>query len=101
MWLHELGFSRVHHHKGVYFDRRDVVDDRMKFLAKMEELDKKSIKFDEKLSELSSGEKPLATNTCGGSFHIISTTFLHDPLVFRSNLVILQYNKLWCNVTVY
>ena len=61
-WLHELGFSRVHHQKGVYFDghdRSDVVADRMEFLEKMEELDKKSISFNDQIPELPNGEKPL------------------------------------------
>ena len=54
-WLHELGFSRVHHQKGVYFDghdRSDVVGDRNKYLALMKELDKKTISFDGVVPEL-------------------------------------------------
>ena len=41
-WLHELGYSRVHHQKGVYFDghdKEDVVKERKVFLEKMNELD--------------------------------------------------------------
>ena len=47
-WLYDLGFARVHHQKGVYFDghdRSDVVQYRNDFLATMEELDKKSITY--------------------------------------------------------
>lgn len=45
-WLHKLGFDRVHHQKGVYFDghdREDVVSYRKEFLDTMHTLDKKSI----------------------------------------------------------
>ena len=37
-WVHELGFARVHHQKGVYFDghdREDVVCYRNEFLASL------------------------------------------------------------------
>lgn len=46
-WLAILGFSQVHHQKGVYFDghdRDDVVQYRKDFLAKLERLDEKSVK---------------------------------------------------------
>ena len=39
-WLHKLGFSRVNHSKGVYFDgheRADVVEYRSKYLDKLAE----------------------------------------------------------------
>ena len=57
-----LGFSRVHHQKGVYFyghDRDDVVMYRNSFLKTMEELDKRSITCDSNTPQLASGEKPL------------------------------------------
>ena len=44
-----LGFSRVQHQKGVYFDghdREDVVLYRNIFLTTMEDLDKKSLTCD-------------------------------------------------------
>ena len=56
-WLHKLGFSRIHHQKGVYFDgheRGDVVAYRQQFLGLMNELDKKSLTC---LPQLSPGEK--------------------------------------------
>ena len=61
-WLVKLGFCRVHHQKGVYFDgheRSDVVACRDAFLKKMEELDKKSLTVNGNTPELSPGEKPL------------------------------------------
>ena len=45
-WLGKLGFARVHHQKGVYFDghdRDDVVMYRDEFLATMLQLDHKSL----------------------------------------------------------
>ena len=74
-WLHELGFSRVHHQKGVYFDghdRSDVVADRLKFLAIMEEFDNKSISFNGNIPELN-GEKPLVWYTMKALFTQIAT----------------------------
>ena len=44
-WLTKLGFSQIHHQKGVYFDghdRDDVVAYRNTFLTKMDELGKKN-----------------------------------------------------------
>ena len=61
-WLSKLGFSHVHHQKGVYFDeheRNDVVDYRNEFLQTMNELDKISITCDGNTPELNNGEKPL------------------------------------------
>ena len=61
-WLIDLGFSQVHHQKGVYFDghdREDVVLYRNHFLKTMEELDKKSITCYSSTPELAPGEKPL------------------------------------------
>ena len=61
-WLAILGFSRVHHQKGVYFDghdRDDVVQYRKDFLAKLERLDEKSVKFDNIVPQLEAEEKPL------------------------------------------
>ncbi len=61
-WLGVLGFSQVHHQKGVYFDghdRDDVVAYRNEFLARMDNLDNRSIKFDGIAPELQAGEKPL------------------------------------------
>ena len=61
-WLGELGFSQVHHQKGVYFDghdRDDVVQYRNIFLATMDELDKKSLTVDNTTLQLDEGEKPL------------------------------------------
>ena len=74
-WLYELGFSRVHHQKGVYFDghdRADVVAYRNSFLAQMEELDKKSISYDGKTPELEEGELPLIR-------------VVHDESTFHAN----------------
>ena len=73
-WFHELGFSRVHHQKGVYFDghdRSDVVAYRNSFLADMEALDKRSITFDGNIPELA-GEKPLIR-------------VVHDESTFHAN----------------
>ena len=58
-WLHDLGFSQISHHKGVFFDghnREDVVTYRNE-LHKL--LDKKSIKYDGIMPSLEEGEKPL------------------------------------------
>ena len=60
-WLLQLGFSRLHHQKGVFFDgheRDDVVAYRNEFLN-MEEFDKKSITCDGNIPTLTNGEKPL------------------------------------------
>ena len=62
-WLSKLGFSRVHHQKGVYFDgheRNDVVDYRNEFLQKIYELDKISITCDGNTPELNNGESLLS-----------------------------------------
>lgn len=61
-WLLKLGFSRVYHQKGVYFDgheRDDVVVYRSEFVKQMEDLDKKSITCEGNTPSLQSGEKPL------------------------------------------
>ena len=61
-WLIKLGFSRVHHQKGVYFDgheREDVIACRDDFLMKMTELDKKSISVNGSVPQVSLTEKPL------------------------------------------
>ena len=61
-WLVQLGFTRVQHQKGVYFDghdRDDVVLYRNKFLTTMEQLDKKSLTCDNTTPQLDEGEKPL------------------------------------------
>ena len=73
-WLHELGFSRVHHQKGVYFDghdRADVVAYRNTFLANMDTLDKRSIMFDGNIPELR-GAQPLIR-------------VVHDESTFHAN----------------
>jgi len=60
-WLEKLGFTRVHHRKGVFFDghdRDDVVADRNDFLSTLFEYDKKSLTFDGTVPELAVGEKP-------------------------------------------
>ena len=61
-WLHHLGFSRIHHQKGVYFDghdREDVVAYREEFLKMMDELDRKSLTCTSNVPTLFTGEKPL------------------------------------------
>ena len=61
-WMISLGFSKVHHQKGVYFDGHDRGDDvvyRNNFLRKMEEFDKTSITCDCGTPKLALGEKPL------------------------------------------
>ncbi len=61
-WLVVLGFSQVHHQKGVYFDghdRPDVVSYRNKFLTRLDELDGQSIICDGTVPQLSAGVKPL------------------------------------------
>ena len=73
-WLHELGFSCVHHQKGVYFDghdRADVVAYRNTFLANMDTLDKRSIMFDGNIPELR-GAQPLIR-------------VVHDASTFHAN----------------
>ena len=73
-WLYNLGFGRVHHQKGVYFDghdRSDVVQYRNDFLATMKELDKKSITYDGVRPELE-GELPLIR-------------VVHDESTFHAN----------------
>lgn len=74
-WLHELGFSRVHHQKGVYFDghdRQDVTAYRNSFLARMAEYDKRSITFDGIVPQLQEGERPLIR-------------VVHDESTFNAN----------------
>ena len=61
-WLSPLGFSRVQHQKGVYFDghdRNDVVIYRNNFLTKLSELDKTSLIYDGTTPQLDEGEKAL------------------------------------------
>ena len=62
-WLIKLGFSRLHHQKGVYFDghdRADVVAYRNSYLTKMDELDKTSLTcYDNTPPELEPGQRPL------------------------------------------
>ena len=62
-WLIKLGFSRLHHQKGVYFDghdREDVVAYRHSYLTKMDELDKTSLTcYDNTPPELEPGQRPL------------------------------------------
>ena len=60
-WLYELGFSRVHHQKGVYFDGHDRSDVqyRNQFLATMKELDKRTITFNGSVLDLQEGQRPL------------------------------------------
>ena len=61
-WLAELGFSRTHHQKGVYFDghdRDDVVLYRNQFLQKLDELDKISLTYDGTTPHLNDGERAL------------------------------------------
>ena len=46
LWMQELGFSRIHHQKGVYSDgddRVDVIAYRNEVLGVMNDLDKKSL----------------------------------------------------------
>ena len=61
-WLHDLGFSQLHHPKGVYFDghdRADLVERREQFLATLADLDKKTITPDSPAPVLSEGERPI------------------------------------------
>ena len=60
-WMQQLGFSRVHHQKGIYFDGhdRDVVAYRHEYLINMKELDKKSITCFGNVPQVAPGEKPL------------------------------------------
>ena len=74
-WLHELGFSRVHHQKGVYFDghdRQDVMEYRINFLARMAGYDERSITFDGIVPQLQDGERPLIR-------------VVHDESTFNAN----------------
>ena len=74
-WLYDLGFSRVHHQKGVYFDghdRSDVVTYRNDFLDKMEKFDRKSIIYDGIVPELEEGDRPLIR-------------VVHDESTFHTN----------------
>ena len=60
--LNKLGFSQLRHQKGIFFDshdRDDVVAYRNEFLAKLDELDKKSLTYDGTIPQLEEGEKPL------------------------------------------
>ena len=59
-WLLQLGFSRTHHPKGVYFDghdREDVVAYRQAFLTKMNDLDLKSLTCYGNTPDVAPGEK--------------------------------------------
>ena len=61
-WMQQLGFSRVHHQKGIYFDghdRDDVVAYRHEYLTNMKELDKKSITCFGNEPQVAPEEKPL------------------------------------------
>ena len=61
-WLHRLGFNRIHHQKGVYFDghdREDVVVYREEFLRMMDDLDRKSLTCTGNVTIFSPGGKPL------------------------------------------
>ena len=60
-WLYELGFSRVHHQKGVYFDGHDRSDVqyRNQFLATMKELDKRTTTFNGSVPDLQEGQRLL------------------------------------------
>ena len=74
-WLHELGFSRVHHQKGVYFDghdRQDVMEYRINFLARKAGYDERSITFDGIVPQLQDGERPLIR-------------VVHDESTFNAN----------------
>ena len=60
-WLNVLGFSRIHHQKGVCFsghNREDVIAYRNDFLEWMEELDRKSITCEGTTPHLEVGEEP-------------------------------------------
>ena len=60
-WLLRLGFSRMHHQKGVFFDgheRDAVVAYRNEFLTKMDEFDKKSLTCHGDTPILDAGERP-------------------------------------------
>ena len=60
-WLCELGFKRIHHQKGVYFDgheRKDVIEDREKYLNILTELDKITISKSNSNPLLFNGQKP-------------------------------------------
>ena len=61
-WLAELGFSKMQHQKGVYFDghdRDDVVLYRNNFLQKLDELDKISLTYDGTTPHRNDGERAL------------------------------------------
>ena len=61
-WLLRLGFSHMHHQKGVFFDgheRDDVVAYRNEFLTQMDEFDKKSLTCNGDTPILNAGERPL------------------------------------------
>ena len=61
-WIHQLGFSRIHHQKGVYFDghvQADVVVCRNEFLERMNDFNAVSLTCLGDQPELSPGEKPL------------------------------------------
>ena len=61
-WLTKLGFSQIHHQKGVYFDghdRSDVVAYRNEFLKEMDNLDKTSLTCYDNVPRLTAGERPL------------------------------------------
>ena len=61
-WLCELGFKRIHHQKGVYFDGYEwkvVIEDREKYLNILAELDKITICKSNPNPLLVNGQKPL------------------------------------------
>ena len=60
-WLYKLGFSRVHHQKGLYFDGHDRSDVQYRnhFLATVKELDKRTITFNGSVPHLQEGQRPL------------------------------------------
>ena len=73
--MNVLGFNRLHHQKGVYFDghdREDVVQYRNDFLSKMNDLDEKSVACDGLPPQLGEGEKLLIR-------------VVHDESTFYSN----------------
>ena len=61
LWLHNLGFSQTHHHKGMYFDgheRDDVVQYRHKFVQKLDDLDRRC-EYGNHPPQLLENEKPI------------------------------------------
>ena len=61
LWLHNLGFSQTHHHKGMYFDgheRDDIVQYRHKFVQKLDDLDRRC-EYGNHPPQLLENEKPI------------------------------------------